>query len=101
MTIGELPEVSPDLKEDIEKGIRILKAGGCVEVYILGSVAEGRTRPDSDIDFAVRGCPPERFFGLQGQLLRALSRSSDLIDLDVDPDLTDFLSRESKMVHVG
>jgi predicted nucleotidyltransferase len=101
MTIGELPEVSPDLKEDIEKGVRILKAGGCVEVYILGSVAEGRSHADSDIDFAVRGCPPEGFFKLQGRLLRELSRSSDLIDLDVDPDLTELLNRESKMVHVG
>jgi hypothetical protein len=49
----------------------------------------------------VRGCPPERFFKLQGRLLRELSRSSDLIDLDVDPDLAEFLRRESKMVKVG
>lgn len=101
MTTTELPGLPPDVQQDIEMGVQILKAGGCAQVYILGSVAAGRSHSESDIDFAVRGCPPERFFKLQGRLLRELSRSSDLIDLDVDPDLAEFLRTESKMVHVG
>ena len=30
-----------------------------------------------------------------------LSRPADLLDLDVDPELADFLRREAVMVHVG
>ncbi len=101
MSIGDLAGISADFRRDVALGVQILRDGGVKEVYVLGSVAEGRAHPQSDIDFAVRGCPPERFFKLQGRLLRELSRSSDLIDLDVDPDLAEFLGRESKMVHVG
>jgi predicted nucleotidyltransferase len=101
MSIGDLVGIAADFRRDVELGVQILKDGGVREVYVLGSVAEGRAHPESDIDFAVRGCPPDRFFKLQGRLLRELSRSADLIDLDVDPDLAEFLGRESKMVHVG
>jgi predicted nucleotidyltransferase len=101
MSIGDLVGIAADFRRDVELGVQILKDGGVREVYVLGSVAEGRAHPESDIDFAVRGCPPDRFFKLQGRLLRELSRSADLIDLYVDPDLAEFLGRESKMVHVG
>jgi predicted nucleotidyltransferase len=101
MSIGDLVGIPTDVQRDVELGIKILKDGGCTDVYVLGSVAEGRTHPESDIDFAVRGCPPEQFFMLQGQLLMELARSSDLIDLDVDPDLSKFLEHEATLVHVG
>ena len=90
-----------DIRRDVERGVEILKAAGCTEVYVLGSVTEGRSHPESDIDFAVRGCPPDRFFGLQGRPLTELTRSSDLIDLDIDTDLTAILERETELVHVG
>jgi len=93
--------VSADVLRDVERGVEILKSGGCREIYILGSVAEDRVSSESDIDFAVRGCPPERFFKLQGRLLLELSRSADLVDLDVDPELTAFLEREATLIHVG
>ena len=98
---GALQSVPADVRRDIARGAEILKSGGCHEVYVLGSVAEGRVGPDSDIDFAVRGCPPERFFKLQGRLLMELSRSADLIDLDIDAELAAFLEREALLVHVG
>lgn len=101
MSLSTLGEVPVDVRRDIELGVKILKDGGCTDVYVLGSVAEGRMHPESDIDFAVRGCPPELFFMLQGRLLLELTRSSDLIDLDVDPDLSEFLEREATLIHVG
>ena len=102
MTLAEaLGSVPLDVREDIERGVEILKAGGCKAVFLLGSIADGRTHPGSDIDFAVRGCPSDNFFKLQGRLLLALGRSADLIDLDVDPDLAAFLERETRLVPVG
>ena len=99
--IGGLQSVPADVKRDIAHGVEILKKGRCRDVFILGSVAEERVRNDSDIDFAVRGCPPEQFFRLQGRLLMALGRPADLIDLDVDAELAAFLEREAVPLHVG
>lgn len=98
---SKLKSVPADVLKDVERGVEILKRGGCREIYILGSVAEDRLSSESDIDFAVRGCPPERFFKLQGRLLMELSRSADLVDLDVAPELTNFLEQEATLIHVG
>jgi predicted nucleotidyltransferase len=96
-----LRTVPEDIKRDIARGVAILKSGGCNEIYVFGSVAEGRVGAESDIDFAVRGCPPDRFFKLQGKLLIELSRSADLVDLDVDSEFAAFLERETVLIHVG
>ena len=96
--LKDLPE---DVKLDVKKAVEILKKGGCREIYIFGSLTESRVHPISDIDFAVKGCPPQEFYKLQGKLLVELNRSSDLIDLDSDTDLASFLEREAVLVNVG
>ena len=99
--IADLTEVPEDIRSDVARGVDILKRGGCSEVYVFGSVTEGRATSQSDLDFAVRGCPASRFFKLQGRLLVELARSADLVDLDADPSLADFLEREAALIHVG
>lgn len=99
--VANLPKISDKIKQDIEKGVDILKRGGCKSVYIFGSVAEGRATSRSDIDFAVKGCPVSEFYNLQGKLLLELTRPADLIDLDADADLASFLEREATLIHVG
>ncbi|MFT5367596.1 MAG: putative nucleotidyltransferase [Candidatus Latescibacterota bacterium] len=100
-TVDSLPELTETLKCDIEKGVDILKRGGCKSVYIFGSVAEGRVTDLSDIDFGVRGCPASEFYNLQGKLLLELTRSAHLTDLDTDKDLTSFLEAEETLIYVG
>ena len=90
-----------EYRSDIERAIEILKEGGCREVHVFGSVAEGRTRAGSDIDLAVRGCPPGSFFTLLGSLLMELEHPVDLVDLDREPRLAGFLQRHELLVHVG
>lgn len=98
---ADLRDVPEDIRRDVARGVDILRNGGCREVYVFGSLAEGRAHLHSDIDFAVRGCPPSRFFKLQGRLLVELARSADLVDLDADPALAAFLEREAVLIHVG
>ena len=55
--LSNLKDVPDSIRREVARGVAILKDSGCQEVYVFGSVAEGRVTPDSDIDFAVRGCP--------------------------------------------
>ena len=96
--IADLPA---DYKTDLDRAVRILKEGGCREVYVFGSIARGESAEHSDIDLAVRGCPPERFFPLLGKLLVELDHVVDLIDLDRDRRMAEFLEAEGELVHVG
>lgn len=89
------------IKQDIDIAAKILRKAGASEVYAFGSSAHGKTRPESDIDLAVRGLPPEKFFRAMSTVTFAISRPFDLIDLD-DPDpFTEYLEREGELVRVA
>ena len=75
-------EIINEIQSDIIKAAEILKLAGCSECYIFGSVSKGQANDKSDIDIAVRGLPPEKFFYVYGQLSMLISRAIDLIDLD-------------------
>jgi predicted nucleotidyltransferase len=60
----------------------LLLGMGASEVFIFGSAARNELRPDSDIDIAVRGLPPARFFAAVSGATDLLGRPADLIDLD-------------------
>lgn len=89
------------IQRDIETAARILREAGATEVFVFGSAAEGKLRPDSDIDLAVRGIPPEKFFRAIGMAMRAISRDLDLIDLDEENLFTEFLQQEGQLKRVA
>lgn len=101
MHVSELSQFPVEYREDIKQAIAILKAGGCREIHLFGSLAEGRSRRDSDIDIGVRGCPPQHFFPLLGKLLMQLNHPVDLINLDNKTNLSSFLEKHGLLVHVG
>ncbi len=94
--IDRLPS---EYKEDVEKATRMLTDSGCKEVYIFGSLADGTATEGSDIDLAVRGCPPEKFYEIFGRLLLELKHSVDLVDLD-NSSLSKFLIKKGSLVNV-
>ncbi len=69
-------------KDDIEKAIEILKENGAKEVFIFGSIANGKFNMNSDIDIAVRGLESEKFYKVASILMFELKNEFDLIDLD-------------------
>ena len=92
----------PDvLQEDINRAVKILKEGGCTEIYLFGSGVTGKIRNGSDIDLAVRGCPQRHFFHLLGQLLWVLDRPADLVDLDAPDAFAQYLQKEGVLLRVG
>jgi len=80
---------------------RILKAAGSREVYVFGSAAKGDVEKANDIDFAISGLPPERFFPAMGKVQMALPRQIDLVDLDEDNSFTRYLKDENELVRIG
>lgn len=77
--ISKLPSV---YQEDIQKAIQILKENGAKEIFIFGSIADGRFNDNSDIDIAVKGIKEKDFYKVAGILMFELKNEIDLIDLD-------------------
>jgi predicted nucleotidyltransferase len=89
-----------DIQSDIDKAAEILKSAGCTECYIFGSISKGQADVNSDIDIAVRGLPPEKFFFIYGQLALQISRVIDLVDLDDGTRFSQKLRRRGPMTRV-
>jgi uncharacterized protein len=89
-----------DLMEKIKRAAEILKSFGAKEVYLFGSVATGTYTNFSDVDLAVAGLPPEKFFRAMGKAGDTLNREFDLIDLDEVSPFTDYLKEQGELKRV-
>ena len=69
-------------QEDIKKATQILKENGAKEVFIFGSIANGKFNENSDIDIAVKGLNETDFYKVASILMFELENEFDLIDLD-------------------
>ncbi len=69
-------------KKDIEKAVKLLKDNGAKDVYIFGSIANGKFDENSDIDIAVKGLNEKDFYKIVSILMFELDNEFDLIDLD-------------------
>lgn len=90
----QLPE---HFQRDVEKIIKILKASGCTDIYLFGSLVDGNTHENSDIDIAVRGCPKHNFFRVWSKLVMALDHTIDLVDLDSNDRFAKYLQQEGEL----
>ena len=72
---------------------------GAVRVLLFGSSADPK-REANDIDLAVEGVAPERFFDFYGELLFSLSKPVDLIDLSNDTKFNKLIYREGVRLYV-
>ncbi len=72
------------LSPDIEKTIKVCAREFNVKaVWIFGSSLEEDTEAQ-DIDLAVEGIAPDRFFKFYARLFMALTKPVDLVDLSQD-----------------
>ena len=85
----------------VAQATSVLKAAGATEVYLFGSAAGGSLRDSSDVDLAVAGLPPQRYFEQASRLAGILGRPIDLIDLDEDTPFTRYLRGSGELRRVG
>jgi len=93
--------MTEDLDKQVRQAAEVLKSFGAKEVYLFGSAAAGRLRRHSDIDLAVVGLPPERFFEAMAEASERLERALDLVDLDKASPFVDHLRRWDELKRVG
>ena len=98
---GVMKRNDASLNERLQRAAQVLKTLGAQDVFMFGSVARGRMHEGADVDLAVTGLPPERFFAAMGQASRILDRDLDLIDLDEPTPFTRYLKEEGELVRVG
>ena len=97
--INTFPE---KFRKDIKKATEILKKYGCTEIYIFGSIVNGRFDENSDIDIAVRGLKDELYFRVLGELGMQLSHEIDLLDLDDEQDrFAQFILKNKELIKVA
>ncbi|SDM55969.1 nucleotidyltransferase family protein [Halarsenatibacter silvermanii] len=89
-----------DHQDQVDKAVEILKEAGCDEIYVYGSILD-KDKESSDIDLAVKGCPPDKFFKVYSELMFALDYPVDLIDLDRDKDFAEYLMSKGKLLNVS
>ncbi|MBI4165607.1 MAG: nucleotidyltransferase domain-containing protein [Acidobacteria bacterium] len=89
------------LSRRIHEAAAVLRESGAREVYLFGSAATGRAASATDIDLAVSGLPPARFFRAMSKAAVAIGRPIDLIDLDEDTPFTRYLRSEGELRRVG
>jgi predicted nucleotidyltransferase len=90
-----------DSFESIQAAVKALKRHGATEVFLFGSAASGILTDHSDVDLAVRGLPPRRFFEAMGEAQRHLKMDMDLVDLDEDTPFTRHLVSHGRLQRVG
>ncbi len=78
----------------------LLRSLGATEVFVFGSAAKGVLRPDSDVDLAVMGLPPQVFFSAASKAADLLRRPVDLVDLDEPTPLVRFLVQTGELIRV-
>ena len=88
-------------KEAVLAAAQLLRGLGASQVFVFGSFIRGELRPDSDIDMAVSGLPPEVYFSAVSKASDLLSRPVDLLDLDDDTPLVRHLIGSGELIRVG
>lgn len=97
--INKLPN---SYQEDIKKATNILKENGAKEVFIFGSIANGKFNEHSDIDIAVRGLEQKKFYKVASILMFELENEFDLIDLDdIENSFSQMLLKDGGLLKVG
>lgn len=86
--------------ERLRAAVVSLRRLGANEIFLFGSAARNELSPKSDVDIAVRGLPPSRFFAAVSEATDALDRPVDLVDLDDPTPIVRYLLKSGDLLRV-
>ena len=87
-------------KNALLEAANMLRSMGATRVFIFGSATKGGLGPDSDVDMAVTGLPPQVYFSAISKASDLLGRPVDLVDLDDPTPLVRYLLGSGELVRV-
>ena len=94
--------IPEEFLRDVDRAIEILQECGAQQIYLFGSIVDDRrSAPPRDLDIAVSGLPPERFFSAYAQLMDRLEHEFDLVDLDLESAFTETLTKHGQLQQVA
>lgn len=86
--------------EEKDKIIEIAKGYGAKKIWLFGSALESSPEPN-DIDIAVEGIPPEKFFDLYAALDMQITSDIDLVDMDSNPPISVIIRKKGSVIYAG
>ena len=86
---------------EIKKAVELLKREGCSEIFIFGSLINGDYNEYSDIDIAVKGLSPDKFFKVIGELLGELNVPFDLVDLEDNSRFSQRILKKERLIRIA
>ena len=83
---------------DVKTGVRVLRSYGATKIWLFGSAVE---TPDDarDLDLACEGVAPAQFFRAAGELIQAIGKPVDLVDLSEDTRLNRFVRTHARAIY--
>jgi len=90
----------PLLEEEKQTIIRISREHGAQKIWLFGSMLDPHPETEpNDIDLAVEGVPPEKFFRLWGKLDSQFQKNVDLVYLDNDPPIRHIIFKRGTVIY--
>jgi len=75
---------------------------GVRQVILFGSVARGRAHSDTDVDLAVEGLAPERYFEALARCSDVAGRNVDLVPMEeAIPELLRIIRTKGEVLYAG
>lgn len=93
--------MSPDTQQLVSAAVAILREEGATEVYLFGTHARGRADAGSDLDLAVAGLAPGRYYAVIARLMAALRTDVDLHRLEDRSPLISYLEKRGELKRVA
>lgn len=99
--MDKLKKIPEEFEFDLRRAIEILQDEGCSEIFLFGSLVEGKGHRKSDLDIAIRGCPRGRLYRIMGRLMLELQHHFDIIRLDSADPFARHLEKEGKLIKIA
>jgi predicted nucleotidyltransferase len=87
-------------QNDLGKAVELARKYGIGKLFLFGSSLHKDPSQINDYDFAVQDIPPGNFFRFYGELIMAMSKNTDLINLSNTPQkFGSVILKESKLIY--
>lgn len=96
---ARLDELRASVQKALPELAQVLFDAGASQVWVFGSVVEGGFHLRSDIDLAVEGLPPERYFHVLSSLHQRAPVPVDLVELEqASSSLRDHIAAHGRLL---